>query len=137
MDTLTITVPIKPKACPRPRVASRGRFAHAYYPKTYTDWKKLFDELILKELESRDLPVSEPIFSGTVYLKIVNSVKKPKTTKRTFPPYDIDNYTKSVMDGITSCNAVWIDDDQVISLEADKVYGDTDYVEITIESMEK
>lgn len=48
---------------------------------------------------------------------------KPKTTKRTNPNGDIDNYTKAALDAITSCGAVWDDDMQVTVNVAEKRFA--------------
>ena len=127
---IEIELLLKPKACPRPRIAVRGKFAHAYYPKTYSDWKAEILDMLQNAYPD---DVETPIFEGPVYLEVINYMKRPKTTKRTYPPYDLDNYVKSVMDGITSHKGIWKDDDQVCVLTTSKEYAEEDKITIKIQ----
>lgn len=52
--------------------------------------------------------------SGPVAVLTELVVKKPRTTKRSYPQGDNDNYEKAVWDSITRCKAVWDDDDQIL-----------------------
>jgi len=76
-----------------------------YYTKTYSSWKK-------RALEY--LPKGGPIFDSNVAVLIEHIVKKPKTTKRTSPRGDVDNYDKAALDACTKCGGVWTDDDIVV-----------------------
>jgi len=124
-------VHMNPKPCPRPRVAMRGKYPTAYYPKPYTDWKAEFNSKLLEKVPDND----EPVFTGPVYCKIINVMVKPRTGKLDVPPYDVDNYAKSVMDGITNHKGVWKDDDQVAELDVAKVYGDINCICVEIEDL--
>lgn len=100
---------VEPKATPRPRVANR----RAYYPKSYTDWKKTAKSI---------LPPLEPP-KGTIHIVFV--FKRPKRLK-TGPrqPHDkrpdIDNLVKSVFDLFD------FDDGLISHFSAEKVYASSD-----------
>ena len=103
-----IILNIEPKATPRPRVA-RNR---AYYPKSYTQWKKAAKSL-LPRLEAP---------TGSIHICFV--FKRPKRLKiGPRQPHDkrpdLDNLCKSVFD-------LFDFDDGIIShFSAEKVYGAT------------
>ncbi len=99
-NTLSFTLGVPPMPCPRPRLTRGGI---AYMPKRYTEWR----DLAIGDIPT-DTTLSGPIACGLLFV-----MAPPKTVKRTYPRYDIDNYTKSVLDLITKTGAVWDDDDQV------------------------
>jgi len=111
---------VSPIPCPRPRIAVRGRFASAYYPASYKNWKEAAEAAITRELDSDAFP-------GTFYdipliVRIDNVVERPKTTKKFCPKGDVDNYAKSVLDALTAAGA-WGDDDQVVELVVTKRFA--------------
>lgn len=103
---MKIILPIEPKATPRPRVA-RGR---AYYPKSYTAWKKEASSL---------LPTLEPP-KETIHMIFV--FKRPKRLKEGGRiPHDkrpdLDNLVKSVFDLFS------FDDGIISNFSCEKVYA--------------
>jgi Holliday junction resolvase RusA-like endonuclease len=61
---------------------------------------------------------------------------RPKSTKKRFyPPGDIDNYVKCLLDGIQGDNGIIPDDKQVIDLRAVKRYGDPARIEVEIQEV--
>lgn len=103
-----IILDIEPKATPRPRVA-RNR---AYYPKSYTQWKKTAKSL---------LPRLEPP-NGSIHICFV--FKRPQRLKKgPRQPHDkrpdLDNLVKSVFDLFD------FDDGKISHFSAEKVYGGT------------
>lgn len=98
--------------CPRPRVAVRGRFPHAYYPAAYKQWQKAF----VKALG----PVGFR-FEAPVSLWVEFGVHRPRTSKLVVPKPDIDNYLKALLDGLTAAG-VWKDDTQVSRVRASKLF---------------
>lgn len=112
------TIVINPIPCPRPRIALRGRFPVAYYPKAYAEWKTEAAALIT---EAR----TEPPATGPLILTARFAVKRPKSTKLTAPKADIDNYLKALMDAMTAAE-VWEDDAQVVVVNASKEWAAPD-----------
>lgn len=102
---------MEPVPASRPRVSKWG----TYYGKRYTAFRKeakaAFDAGDFGE------PLSGPL---SVHLEFY--CKRPKTTKRTTPRGDIDNFMKGILD---SANGVlWEDDDQITKCSGKKVYED-------------
>ena len=103
-----IVLDIEPKATPRPRVA-RNR---AYYPKSYTQWKKTAKAL-LPALKAPE----DSIHICFVFKRPQRLRKGPRQAHDKRP--DLDNLVKSVFD-------LFDFDDGVISrFSAEKVYGAT------------
>lgn len=118
-------ITIDPIPCPRPRIAVRGKIAHAYYPASYKDWKEAAKALIEDACIERALV-------GPLCLTAAFVVPRPKTTKLSAPKPDLDNYVKALMDALTAAG-VWVDDYQVESLTATKAWGPTGYIDFRIE----
>lgn len=117
---------IDPLPCPRPKIAVRGRFATAYYPKPYEDWKKACARL-LKDM-------NKPGELEHINLTCHFYRQQPKTTKLSRPRGDVDNYVKSLMDALTTAEW-WSDDEDVIKLTVSKSWapkGQAGYIEFSI-----
>ena len=102
-----------------PVPASRPRFSRwggPCYGKRYT----AFREEMAVLLDQTELPVEFPL-SGDLEAYVVFGVVKPKTSKRTNPRGDIDNYFKTldVFNGV-----VWKDDDQLVGARMQKEFAD-------------
>lgn len=108
----TVVLPVNPVPASRPRVSKWG----VYYGKTYKQWMKDADE---------NLPVARATLEGEVRCELEFIVQRPKTTKRSNPRGDIDNYIKSILDALTK-KGHWKDDDQVVELVATKRYTQGD-----------
>lgn len=74
-----------------------------------------------------DLPIE-----GALRLELIFQVTKPKSVRRVYPHVkpDIDNLTKCVLDAFNGL--LWIDDAQIVSLEAMKVYHERPGVHLTV-----
>ncbi len=114
-----VVLPVAPVPASRPRVTRWG----TYYGKRYTQFRKdaadAFDQMDLWE----------PIL-GEIAVHIEFFVKRPKTTKRTSPRGDIDNYTKAILDSANG--RVFNDDDQITKLTAKKYWDDGEGPRISI-----
>jgi Holliday junction resolvase RusA-like endonuclease len=128
---MDIILDIDPIPCPRPRIMTRGKFAHAYYPKSYKDWKEAAATKIGKLQGDLHTPIAGPL-----RVSIHCYVTRPKTSKLTHPKPDVDNYAKAVMDALTSAE-VWGDDCQVVSLIVTKKWAATGSIHISINPHEQ
>lgn len=66
----------------------------------------------------------------TVGVRLTFTIEQPKKTKRTQPPGDLDKLVRVVFDAMTG--VVYEDDDQVIRVEARKVWGATPGVHVDV-----
>ncbi len=113
--------PIVAKA--RPRVTMRGNKPRAYTPKKSADFEK-----VVAGACSIETPIEGPLdLKINMYLVIPQSWSKTKTSeaamgtiKPTSRP-DLDNYLKSIMDGLNG--VAYLDDSQIVSLSITKQYA--------------
>lgn len=114
-------LPGPPLPAPRPRFrvikAKSGQtFVSTYYDKKY---KTFLEDA---PIAIRNLLGAASPLEGPLSLMVTFHIERPKTTKRAFPRYDLDNYLKSLMDAMTYAK-VWHDDDQVAHVAARKVFA--------------
>lgn len=107
----SLFLPINPVPASRPRVTRWG----VYYGKKYTQWRKDVESYL-------ELLTHEENYTGALHVLVENFVLKPKTSKKTHPRGDVDNYAKAPLDAITSHTEVWGDDDQIVSLLVTKQF---------------
>lgn len=112
--------------CPRPRIAVRGRFPVAYYPKPYQTWKEAAAKAIRAAFKGAHL------YDVPVHVTLTCNVKRPKSTKLTVPKPDVDNYAKSILDAMTAAE-VWADDTIVSTLTVRKRWAEVSSIEVLIE----
>ena len=102
----------------------------------YTPAKTRKAEGELRYFISQNSPV---FFDGPIDLSIrfiitrpasISAKKRPHPTTRP----DLDNYIKTVLDA--SNGLLWKDDAQIVRLVAEKVYGTSPSIEITVKSFE-
>jgi Holliday junction resolvase RusA-like endonuclease len=123
---MRLQLQLDPMPCPRPRIAVRGRFPVAYYPKPYQDWKVAAAKVIraaFKGHHGYEIPV---------HVTLTCNVKRPKSTKLEVPKPDVDNYAKSILDAMTAAE-VWTDDTIVSTLTVRKRWADVGSIEVLIE----
>ena len=116
-----MVLPITPVPASRPRVTRQG---HAYYGKKYSAFRAEADRV----LGNWNLPSTLP-FGNPIHLEVAFYCPRPKKTNRAFPRGDVDNYLKT-LDVLN--RVVWYDDDQIVSLEACKLYGDEPRIELEV-----
>ena len=109
-------VPGEPVAMGRPRFTKSGR---VYIPKKTQDAINNIAFYASENISARG--IEEPI-----HLSVLFYFKRPKRMKRGPSVYkakkpDIDNCLKTVLDGINR-SGIWKDDNQVVSMSADKLY---------------
>lgn len=105
---------VTPAPASRPKVGRWG----VYYGKNYQRFKSA------AELEAANLDL--PQTDKPVVLFMEHVVPKPRTSKRSYPRGDVDNYAKGPMDVLTSAGQIWKDDDQVVLLVASKRFAEDD-----------
>ena len=120
----------------RPRVTSKGHFAHAYTPSKTKNYEKLIQNSYLSNYTYNDMlqgPIKAEI---TAYFSIPNSLSKRKQKvllnnleKHTKKP-DIDNVVKSVFDALN--NLAFEDDSYIVEVSAKKLYSNNPRVELKL-----
>lgn len=134
----------EPVAKGRPKISMRGNFASAYTPKktrVAESWIKLQAQ---QQLPKDFQPIKTPIvimlyftrkWPKAFYLK--NQEKQTKKRNGKYPDVkpDLDNLIKTILDAMNGL--VFEDDRQIISLYAEKRYGDNPYTIAKIVSMEE
>ena len=133
---INFTIVGKPKQQQRHRVARNNRM----YDPSYKDKKQIWLQI------AKHKP-RKP-FVGAILLKVIFTIPYPKKYYRTgkykhllkdnVPEYvsvrpDIDNYCKLLLDVMS--NGFYVDDSQVVKLQAEKVYGSKGKTEIIIEEL--
>jgi Holliday junction resolvase RusA-like endonuclease len=121
---MNIIIPMEPVAKGRPKFTRQG---FAYTP-TKTRQAEKFIAAYVKSL-------SAPIFSAGVPLAmdVVLCCLRPKSAKkRLYPPGDIDNYVKLILDALQGDGGIIPNDNQIVQLRAAKRYDETARIEIEI-----
>lgn len=104
-----VTIDINPVVASRPRVTRWG----VYYGKKYTAWKQEAENITHTNMDV----IAQPC---TVLIEQV--VRKPKTSKLTFPNGDVDNYAKAPLDVMTKTE-FWTDDNLITGLWCSKRFA--------------
>ena len=133
---MKLTIPIEPKPQPRPRVTARGKFAHAYEPKSITQYKRLIASKY-RSVYKQQLPLTGALSVDVrFYRPIQKSISKIERQRRllgqslpTVRP-DIDNYVKAILDALNGL--AFKDDSQIAVLYARKIYSENPRTEIEI-----
>lgn len=130
---ITFSVPGVPRGKKRPRFARRGKYVTAYQPTDDARRENLI-ALAYREAAGSLAPHTGPIAITVeaIFIPPMSWSKKrradpgPKTSKP-----DVDNLTKSVLDGLNGL--AFVDDAQVVRLVAGKRFGDVNEVVVSIE----
>lgn len=114
-----------PVAQARPKFARFGNHVKAYDPAKSKNWKAY----VAMVASSKGARVQQ----GALRLSLSFHFLKPKSAKKrvhhTVKP-DLDNLVKGCKDALKG--VAWVDDSQVVELEARKFYSDTPGVEIEV-----
>lgn len=124
-------VPGVPQAKQRARTVRDVR--HEGRSRTYTPEETVTYEQVVgwaAKAAARGIQTIE----GPVALRVVFSRVRPKRCEFAYPcgRPDLDNFVKSIMDGINQAG-IWRDDSQVVKLETAKVYGEQSFASVSIE----
>ena len=114
---------IDPVPASRARVSKYG----TYYLPTYRKFKAEMQEIVAKNRGSFTK------MEGPLMVTVLCFVRKPKSTDRSYPRGDVDNYAKAVLDSLNG--VMWEDDDQIMQLAVFKEFCEDDkdprvYVEV-------
>lgn len=125
-------IPILPVAKGRPRFAKRGNFVATYTPAKTLTFEKIVAvhgrTHIAKPLECAirlDLVFAMPIPASTSKKRAIELLNSPHTKRP-----DLDNLQKGVLDGLNGI--AWLDDSQIYSIIASKIYSDSPGIAVTI-----
>ena len=112
-----------PKPQPRPRLANNGK---VFNPHSADAWK---NQIKAAFIACRQETITTPVcLKAAFYLPMPKDMKKNLTladeviAHNTIP--DLDNFLKSLMDGITNAG-IWKDDALVYKIESEKWYSPT------------
>lgn len=142
MKMISFFVDAIPKAQPRPKVATRGKFAHAYYPKSKSGELEYFKSEVMRLAKQKapESPWDTPCVLRLLYymprtVELQKAKHLPKDIAHVKKP-DWDNLGKLISDALSQAG-VWSDDAVVYDAEVAKVYapdGCPSGVQITIET---
>lgn len=138
---MKLTIPIEPVAQGRPRLTTKGGYAHAYDPPKSRAYKKQMQAYIKKHYPDVTPSSSPLVITLRFYRKIPKSFSKTKTQQAeeallvpvTKP--DLDNYIKGTLDALNGI--AWADDKQIVGIYASKRYSATPRTEIEIDFYNK
>ena len=126
------TIPVKPVAKQRPRLAKNG---HVYTP-TNT---KVFEHIVTLTYGNRYCFNKEYIKVKAVFrFKIPNSYTKAQKHEAIIGNLrptkgDVDNYIKALLDGLNG--VAWTDDRYIVNIEAEKKYANEEGIDVVIENV--
>jgi Holliday junction resolvase RusA-like endonuclease len=134
MNKIEITVYGNPVPQGRPRFARVGKFVRTYDPKESVAWK---DSVKLQAISIlRDNYPEWQLIKGAISLNCQFALMRPPSVsvkKRPLPTVkpDLDNLLKAVKDALKGI--VWVDDSQVTTVTANKIYSEQPGVVIRVE----
>ena len=126
----------------RPKVTTRGGYAHAYTPKKTKEFEDAIRfEFMASNCEQipvypREKTLKAQILIGVSIPKSYPKYKQALCRCRMIAPSkkpDLDNVCKSILDALN--DAAFEDDAQVVKLIAEKVYADEPFVEVMIDEL--
>jgi len=127
----TFTVPGQPVPQPRARISTRGGFARAYVPAKH----KIHTYRHAVSCAAKNAGIV--VFDGAVAVGITFRFERPKSHKRLkdkapeFPPADLDNLIKGVLDAMAGI--AYHNDRQVVRFDRmDRLYAERGGTVITI-----
>lgn len=137
--TIELTIQGEPVGKGRPRVATRGKFAHAYTPLKTKNYETLIKNSYLSNYTYEDM-LHGPIEANIkAYFSIPSSTPKKHLFKFTnnyekhIKKPDIDNVIKSIFDSLN--NLAFDDDSNIIKLNATKLYSENPRVELVLKEV--
>lgn len=131
---------IEPVEQARPRATRFGKGIRLYDPKKVTIFKRQLGMLARQQMLDRGLdPFDGPLEVCMVFFRPVQeSLSKKERSRRlsgvhrpTVKP-DLSNYIKALEDGLNGI--LWVDDNLIVSLQAEKFYSEWPHLIVEIRS---
>lgn len=129
---------IEPVEQARPRATRFGKGIRLYDPEKVTIFKRQLGMLAKQQMLDRGLdPFDGPLeVHMKFYRPVQESISKKERARRlsgvhrpTVKP-DLSNYIKALEDGLNGI--IWIDDNLIVSLQADKFYSERPHLVVEI-----
>lgn len=111
----------RPKATIIPGLTPRARI---YTPKKTREWEEIVARCGMITIARGRTDLGSYPIHGPLFAQVTIYVRRPKTVKRAFPDVggDLDNYVKSILDGLETAG-IYKNDSQVVELWARKLYA--------------
>lgn len=134
---------IEPVEQARPRATRMGKGIRLYDPKKVSVFKRQLGMLAKQQMLDRGLePYDGPLeVRMEFYRPVQTSVSKKERARRlsgvhrpTVKP-DLSNYIKALEDGLNGI--LWVDDNLIVSLQAEKLYSELPHLVVEIRKAEQ
>lgn len=134
---------IEPVEQARPRATRMGKGIRLYDPKKVSVFKQQLGMLAKQQMLDRGLePYDGPLeVRMEFYRPVQTSVSKKERARRlsgvhrpTVKP-DLSNYIKALEDGLNGI--LWVDDNLIVSLQAEKLYSELPHLVVEIRKAEQ
>lgn len=134
---------VEPVEQARPRATRFGKGIRLYDPKKVTVFKRQLGMLAKQQMLDRGLePYDGPLEVCMVFYRPVQaSISKKERSRRlsgvhrpTVKP-DLSNYIKALEDGLNGI--IWIDDNQIVQIVAEKKYSDRPRIVIEVNKVDE
>lgn len=134
---------ISPVEQARPRATRMGKGIRLYDPKKVSVFKRQLGMLAKQQMLDRGLePYDGPLeVRMEFYRPVQTSVSKKERARRlsgvhrpTVKP-DLSNYIKALEDGLNGI--LWVDDNLIVSLQAEKLYSELPHLVVEIRKAEQ
>lgn len=135
---IKLILPIEPVAQARPRARRFGKGIRLYDPPKTATFKRKLHKLAKENYHGKPLDGElevTVIFGRSVQKSISKKERKLRLLGRHRPIVkpDLDNYIKSTLDALTG--VLWVDDNAIVKLVAEKRYMEQPRIEIEVRSM--
>lgn len=135
---IKLILPIEPVAQARPRARRFGKGIRLYDPPKTATFKRKLHKLAKESYHDKPLDGElevTVIFGRSVQKSISKKERKSRLLGRHRPTVkpDLDNYIKSALDALTG--VLWVDDNAIVKLVAEKRYVEQPRIEIEVRSM--
>lgn len=135
---IKLIFPIEPVAQARPRARRFGKGIRLYDPPKTATFKRKLHKLAKESYHGKPLDGElevTVIFGRAVQKSISKKERKLRLLGHHRPTVkpDLDNYIKSTLDALTG--VLWIDDNAIVKMVAEKRYTEQPRIEIEVRSM--